>query len=617
MLETTIAKNITEAPQQISTYLYIQIIILAFIALLVVVGNGLIIASVVIVKKLRQPGNYLIVSLAFADFLVGAVVMPITMQYDWNGGNWNLGKTLCKMYIGLDVVCCSASILNLCMISIDRYLMITKPMTYPKKRNKKLMITLISVSWILGFIISLPGFNNLGDSESNMQHQSWTTALPLTSTTTQFNKYKNSSNSDCLINQNVYYTIYSTTVSFYLPLSVMLFMYYKIYREASRFSLKEDNRKRCLKAHEQTVTPPLSPYVQLPKKSSVSSTIKIKNKNTSLLNNENGSNNSVNVMVETSIRTNPLTNGSYEFLSFQKDRLITNNSNASELNEKNVNTCCINDSSLTDLVRRSSSEIEISKGHFKYSRFKRMHKNCNRKISVKNSESSRDDDIPGNECECFKFSKYFKSSVFRSSQKKIIENEETLITKQKNNSKKHNSKRPKAYSSSFYVNINTSNGAVASKVRRNAIATKINKKSTVFNQLKRRVSLIATRERRRNAKATRTLGIVMGAFTICWLPFFIVTFIRPLICENPLSTKCIPQSIVSFVLWLGYMNSAFNPFIYIGFSPELRESFRLLLYCQCANVDRRLARRDFKLAISEELRYTTSRSNYNANESIL
>ena len=220
------------------------------------------------------------------------------------------------------------------------------------------------------------------------------------------------------------------------------------------------------------MTPPLSPYVQLPKKSSVSSTIKIKNKNTSLLNNENGSNNSVNVMVETSIRTNPLTNGSYEFLSFQKDRLITNNSNTSELNEKNVNTCCINDSSLTDLVRRSSSEIEISKGHFKYSRFKRMHKNCNRKISVKNSESSRDDDIPGNECECFKFSKYFKSSVFRSSQKIIIENKETL----KNNSKKHNSKRPKAYSSSFYVNINTSNGAVASKVRRNAIATKINKK---------------------------------------------------------------------------------------------------------------------------------------------
>ena len=45
--------------------------------------------------------------------------------------------------------------------------MITKPMTYPKKRNKRLMLTLISVSWILGFIISLPGFTNLGDSENN------------------------------------------------------------------------------------------------------------------------------------------------------------------------------------------------------------------------------------------------------------------------------------------------------------------------------------------------------------------------------------------------------------------------------------------------------------------
>merc|ERR1712096_3507 len=234
-------------------------------------------------------------------------------------------------------------------------------------------------------------------------------------TTKEVNEISNSTNSDCLINQNVWYTIYSTMVSFFIPLSVMLFMYYKIYREASKFSLKEANRKRCLKAHEQTATPPKSPYVQLPKKVSSLRTVKNKKQNI-ITNNENGSNNSVNVCVETFVKRNSLTDENYEFMALQQNCLITNNSKSIKLNEKSV----------FDLVRRSSSEIEISRGHFKYSRFKRNHKNCSKRNSVNNSESSRDYEIPNEECECFKFSKYVKSSVFRSSPKNSHEKEENL-----------------------------------------------------------------------------------------------------------------------------------------------------------------------------------------------
>ena len=62
---------------------------------------------------------------------------------------------------------------------------------------------------------------------------------------------------------------------------------------------------------------------------------------------------------------------------------------------------------------------------------------------------------------------------------------------------------------------------------------------------------------------------------------------------------------IRLVLWLGYLNSALNPLIYIGFSPDLRVTFRYMLCCQCKNVDRRLAQADLARAASNERRAST------------
>ena len=75
-------------------------------------------------------------------------------------------------------------------------------------------------------------------------------------------------------------------------------------------------------------------------------------------------------------------------------------------------------------------------------------------------------------------------------------------------------------------------------------------------------------------KATKTLGVIMGAFTACWLPFFLLALVKPW-CENP--QTCIPHWLNSFMLWLGYANSFLNPIIYARFNRDFRTPFKEIL----------------------------------------
>lgn len=92
---------------------------------------------------------------------------------------------------------------------------------------------------------------------------------------------------------------------------------------------------------------------------------------------------------------------------------------------------------------------------------------------------------------------------------------------------------------------------------------------------------------KREQKAATTLGIIVGAFTVCWLPFFLLSTARPFICGT--SCSCIPLWVERTCLWLGYANSLINPFIYAFFNRDLRTTYRSLLQCQYRNINRKLS----------------------------
>lgn len=117
-------RNLSRVEQQIDSSLaefFFIGVALSIITLVTVMGNSLVIIAVCVVKKLRQPSNYLLVSLAVADLSVALGVMPFAILTDLKGGKWIFDEVFCNIFIGMDVMCCTASILTLCAISIDRY----------------------------------------------------------------------------------------------------------------------------------------------------------------------------------------------------------------------------------------------------------------------------------------------------------------------------------------------------------------------------------------------------------------------------------------------------------------------------------------------------------------
>ena len=77
---------------------------------------------------------------------------------------------------------------------------------------------------------------------------------------------------------------------------------------------------------------------------------------------------------------------------------------------------------------------------------------------------------------------------------------------------------------------------------------------------------------RMETKAAKTLGIIVGCFIVCWFPFFTMYLVSAF-CD-----ECINELAFKIIFWLGYCNSAFNPFIYAMFSREFRGAFKKILY---------------------------------------
>ena len=189
-------------------------IVVAFLAIMTAGGNLLVIVAFRMDKTLQTVSNYFLLSLAVADLTIGVVSMPLYTLY-LLVGYWPLGASMCDIWLALDYTMSNASVANLIIISFDRYLSVTRPLTYRVKRTPRRAGVMICTAWIISVLLWTP----------------WIFAWPY------IEGQRNVPDTECYIQflkTNRYMSIFTAMAAFYVPVSIMFAIYYRIYRTTRR-----------------------------------------------------------------------------------------------------------------------------------------------------------------------------------------------------------------------------------------------------------------------------------------------------------------------------------------------------------------------------------------------
>lgn len=179
-----------------------------------VLGNCMVMISFKIDKQLQTISNYFLFSLAVADFAIGLISMPL-FTVTTILGYWPLGRYICDTWLALDYLASNASVLNLLIISFDRYFSVTRPLTYRAKRTTSKAAVMIGCAWGISLLLWPPWIYAWPYIEGKR-------TVPETECYIQF------------IETNHYITFGTAIAAFYVPVTVMCILYWRIWRETEK-----------------------------------------------------------------------------------------------------------------------------------------------------------------------------------------------------------------------------------------------------------------------------------------------------------------------------------------------------------------------------------------------
>ncbi|KAH3823974.1 dopamine D2-like receptor [Dreissena polymorpha] len=452
-----------------------------------VFGNILVVMSVYRERSLRHVTNYFICSLAVADILVAVIVMPPAVFVEVTK-NWSLSDELCDAWVAFDVMACTASILNLTAISVDRFIAVTQPIKYAKHKNSKRVHFMLALTWIVSIAIAAP--IALGVNYSDAREAGVCSFF----------------NSDFLI--------YSSMGSFYIPSLIMIFLYWRIYRVLRLRAQRSLANKKARSIDTQTLTNVIE-----------NQALREPNDKTGLAKMDNGKVSTYNTTV------NNCTNTHHILQTPETNLDDASTSNQTDSHEKEDE----DSDSKSPVHLPAKGELIVNPVAQDIDRREQL-QTLDTSIDAINANVTKDE----------------VETMFNSKDSKMGNNdgEETSSGGKTSIDGKGRRKKDKKNMTKFNFHMRTSR--------------------------KRKEKSSSRRER----KATKTLAIVLGVFLLCWWPFFTVNIMRAICLRYQLlnyPTCDIDPYLMSFFVWLGYINSFLNPVIYTIFNPEFRKAFKRIL----------------------------------------
>lgn len=99
--------------------------------------------------------SYFFLLCKMMDLIINCFVGKTNMFFLFPG-YFPLPSIYCLAWICLDVLFCTASIMHLCTISVDRYLSLRYPMKFGRNKSRRRVILKIVFVWLLSIAMSLP-----------------------------------------------------------------------------------------------------------------------------------------------------------------------------------------------------------------------------------------------------------------------------------------------------------------------------------------------------------------------------------------------------------------------------------------------------------------------------
>ncbi|XP_033468384.2 trace amine-associated receptor 4-like [Epinephelus lanceolatus] len=205
--------------------------LLSSISLLGAALNLLVVFSISHFRKLHTPTNILLLSLAVSDFLVGFVVMPVEILLTETC--WILGDLMCALYYLLPIITTVASVGNMVLISIDRYVAICDPLHYSTRVTQKVVTICVFLCWICSVFYSI---------------------ILLYDNLKQPGRY-NSCYGECVVNIT---GVVDLAVGFIIPITIIIVLYVRVFVVAV-------SQARAMRSHIATVSHKHSKIVQVKK----------------------------------------------------------------------------------------------------------------------------------------------------------------------------------------------------------------------------------------------------------------------------------------------------------------------------------------------------------------
>ncbi|XP_005052724.2 PREDICTED: histamine H3 receptor-like [Ficedula albicollis] len=200
--------------------------LMGLLVLATVLGNALVILAFVVDRSLRTQGNFFFLNLAVADLLVGGFCIPLYIPYVLTG-EWRLGRGLCKLWLVVDYLVCTASVFNIVLISFDRFICVTRAVSYRAQQGmtRNAVLKMMTV-WIAAFLL-------YGPAILSWEHIAQKSILPEGECHAEFF-------------YNWYFLMIASTVEFFTPFITVMYFNLSIYLNIrKRTLLRNENLSPC------------------------------------------------------------------------------------------------------------------------------------------------------------------------------------------------------------------------------------------------------------------------------------------------------------------------------------------------------------------------------------